>query len=77
MMIGAGVNDRRHEEHSKLANSQKKHCCQGNRNDMTQEIQEMLARMLDLRADFTVWKARVNGSCHTFIKLLVPAFGTY
>ena len=35
----------------------------------------MLARMLDLSAifsDFTLWKAWVNGSCHTFIKLLVP-----
>lgn len=42
---------------------------------MTREIRDTLARMLDLSAiisDFTLWKARVNGSCHTFVKLLVP-----
>lgn len=35
----------------------------------------MPARVLDISAifsDFILWKAWVNGSCHTFIKLLVP-----
>lgn len=37
-MIGAGINDKLHEERSKLANSQKKHCCQSNWNDRAREI---------------------------------------
>lgn len=64
LMIGAGINDKLHEPCSKLANSQKKHCCQINWNDRAREIPDMLAGMLDLSAilwDFFLWKAWANG----------------